>query len=172
VEDAPVARVKVRDALPDDADALEGVRPGGALHRDRIRDADGRTMRYLMAEADGEPVAFACLVLGQPANWPQVRHTPQIIDLYVREDMRGLGIGTAFIREIEDRALAAGFTVLHIAADPEANPRACGLYGRLGYEPFYREPEPVSWEFVDSAGVRHGGVERVLHMVKVLGPLA
>ena len=52
-----------------------------------------------------------------------------------------------------------------------SNPRAFALYQRLGYEPQDKEPVEDRWDFVDGDGVRHRGVEFVVHMRKALeGP--
>lgn len=163
-------RVLVRDASPRDIPALTAIRYNDGMHRDRIRDASEGALRYLLIEADGRAAGFGCLVLGQPQNWPPLKaeHLPKMIDLYIREDLRGRQLGTRLIREMERLAREAGHVEMYMEVDPKDNPRALELYTRLGYASVDREPVETRWDFVDSDGVRHVGVEWTIHMKKSL----
>jgi len=59
---------------------------------------------------------------------------PDLFDLYVREDARSRGIGTALISSLEDLVRAKGFTKIGLAVNPTDNPHALQLYQRLGYK--------------------------------------
>jgi ribosomal protein S18 acetylase RimI-like enzyme len=162
---------RIRDAAAEDLPALAALKYGPVMHRDRLRDADGLQLRYLVVELGGEVAGFGLLVLGQPRNWPAMKHLPQMIDLFVREDLRGRGLGTRLIREIEGHAFrsAGAGTRMWLGVDPEDNPGALRLYRRLGYEVVDPRPVEDRWEYVDSAGVRHSGVEWIVHLTKELG---
>jgi len=93
---------------------------------------------------------------------------PQALDLTVREERRGRGIGGAFLRALERAVRGAGGTDLHVAVDPDANPGALRLYERLGYERLDGTPRRDAWAFTDSDGVRHAGVEWTIRLRRAL----
>ncbi|OLZ68184.1 GNAT family N-acetyltransferase [Streptomyces sp. IMTB 2501] len=70
--------------------------------------------------------------------------------LAVSREARGLGVGVALVRAIEDAARARGLT----AVDLHAQTHALGFYERLGYAPY-------GPEFPD-AGIPHRAMRRVL----------
>ncbi|MBO4253631.1 GNAT family N-acetyltransferase [Streptomyces griseorubiginosus] len=70
--------------------------------------------------------------------------------LAVTREARGLGVGVALVRAIEDAARARGLT----AVDLHAQTHALGFYERLGYEAYGPEyPE---------AGIPHRAMRRTL----------
>ncbi|MEU6378030.1 GNAT family N-acetyltransferase [Streptomyces sp. NPDC046909] len=70
--------------------------------------------------------------------------------LAVTQEARGLGVGVALVRAIEDAARALGLA----AVDLHAQTHALGFYERLGYEAYGAEyPE---------AGIPHRGMRRAL----------
>ena len=156
----------IRDARPEDVPTLGAFKEGEVFHRDRLRDADGKTLRYLVAELDGAVVGHGLLVFGQPPTWPKMKHLPQMIDLWIRPDLRSRGIGRAMIARMEQLARKAGCSEMFLGVDPDNNPRALALYQRLGYVAIDAKPVEDRWEHIDSSGVRHGGVEWIIHMKK------
>ncbi|MFC8345415.1 GNAT family N-acetyltransferase [Streptomyces sp. NPDC057280] len=70
--------------------------------------------------------------------------------LAVAEEARGLGVGVALVRAIEDAARARGLA----AVDLHAQTHALGFYERLGYEAY--GPEYLE------AGIPHQGMRRAL----------
>ncbi|MGW3135287.1 GNAT family N-acetyltransferase [Streptomyces sp. NPDC001139] len=70
--------------------------------------------------------------------------------LAVAREARGLGIGVALVRAIEDAARARGLT----AVDLHAQTHALGFYERLGYEGY--GPEYLE------AGIAHRAMRRAL----------
>lgn len=166
-------RITVRDVQETDVPALTAIKGAGteALHRDRIRDAQGKGFRYLALLACQEIVGFACLVIRRPAYWSDgndTHHLPQIVDLQVKESHRGQGYGSEFVRAIERIASEAGYAHLYLSVEPLNNPRAFALYQRLGYEKMQSEPYRKIWEFQDSDGQKHRGEDWVVDMVKQL----
>lgn len=165
--------VLVRDARPTDLEGLASVCYGDrpAIHRDRLRDAALRHLRFLVAELDGELIGFGLLVFSRPTTWPDAGTTgllPGILDLHVAEMVRGQGIGTAMIRRMEELAAKEGYDRLYLSVDPVENKRAYALYERLGYRALQSEPYCDHWRFVDSDGQVHEGKDWQVDMVKVL----
>ena len=173
VDPGMVPRIIVRDVQETDVPALTAIKGAGteALHRDRIRDAQGKGFRYLALLAGQEIVGFACLVIRRPAYWSDgndTHHLPQIVDLQVKESHRGQGYGSEFVRAIERIASEAGYSYLYLSVEPLNNPHAFALYQRLGYEKIQSEPYRKIWEFQDSDGQKHRGEDWVVDMVKQL----
>jgi len=158
----------IRDATAHDVAKLAAIRYGEAVHRDRVSAADGKCLHYLVVTEGEDILGFGCVVLSQPPSWPTVKHLPQIIDLYIRPERRSQGLGQAFIRTAEAIARRAGCAEMWLAAEPEANPRALALYERLGYTAVNTVPVEEHWEFVDSDGVRHSGIEHLIRTNKQL----
>lgn len=166
--------VTIRPAQESDLSALTAIKGAGseALHLDRIRDAENGDFQYLVALDGSERVGFGLLVFRRPAHWSDAADStclPQIVDLQVREDLRGRGYGSAFMEGLERITAEAGYDELYLSVEPDDNPRAYALYRRLGYEPLQPKPYPKSWHFVDSDGKEHRGKELIIDMVKRVG---
>jgi ribosomal protein S18 acetylase RimI-like enzyme len=58
--------------------------------------------------------------------------TPVIRSVEVKEEFRGIGIGTSIVRELEQRAFLFGFTAISLGVMPD-NTLARRLWRRLGY---------------------------------------
>ncbi len=129
----------IRDAAMADLAALELCYPG-VDHAGRIRGADGLAVRYLVIESGGEVTGFGRLFLAAPLSGGAGLPPPRVSNLNVRPDLRGRGLGSALVREMERLARAAGHGVLHIGVSRE-NERALALYRRLGYDPLAEQPE-------------------------------
>ena len=165
------AEMTLRDAAESDVPALTAIKPGEALHRDRLHDAQGHHFRYLVLLRDTELIGFACLVFRRPPAWSDAgdtQHLPQIVDLMVAESYRGRGYGSIFLRLIEGEARRSGCHQLYLAVEPVDNPRAYALYQLLGYQPIQPEPYLKAWEFTDSGGAKHHGEDWIVDMVKQL----
>ena len=159
-----------RQARPNDAAVLAQIKYDQAKHTERIARADEAVLRYcVVAQASTDrPVAFGLLVLDQPSGWPRMVHLPQLIDLYVRLDLRGRGIGTMLIAGMEDLARRAGCREMLLGVDPEGNPLAKRLYERLGYVAIEETPCEDHWHYTDAQGITHECVEWIIHMRKDL----
>jgi GNAT superfamily N-acetyltransferase len=167
----PDSPYTIRQATEADLPALAAIKPPVALHRDRLRDADGTGMRYLVVETEGEVIGFGLLVFERPATWPDADDTtrlPDLVDLHIRQDRRSRGAGSALIAQMEAMVRARGGTRVYLSVDPVDNPRAHALYRRRGYTPLQTEPYRVRWAFTDSDGKRHAWEGWNLDMVKVL----
>ncbi|AMW09937.1 acetyltransferase [Streptomyces qaidamensis] len=113
---------------------------------------DAGAVHVLAVREDGVPLGTGRLLHGEAAV-AQTGAGPSVGALgrlAVRGSARGLGVGAALVRAIEDAARARGLT----AVDLHAQTHALGFYARLGYEPY--GPEYLE------AGIPHQGMRRSL----------
>lgn len=69
----------VRDAEPGDVPALAAIKgPGEAVHLDRLRDAQGSDLRYLVLLDDEELAGFVLLVYRRPVYWSDGNDTSRL----------------------------------------------------------------------------------------------
>lgn len=134
-----------RFAEPDDTGALAALLREAELHywgaRDGAEDdaravADailgGRSgVQAVLACVDARPVGFATVTLLHPAPTPA--GTLFMKDLYVSAEMRGSGIGRAFLRFLAGHAASLGCVRFDWTAEAD-NPRAVAFYEALGAE--------------------------------------
>lgn len=121
--------------------------------RDIEYDAyDPLAVHVLAVRADGVPLGTGRLLYGARAA-EKTGGDPSLGSLgrlAVRREARGLGIGVALVRAIEEAARARGLAAL----DLHAQTHALGFYERLGYVPYGPEyPE---------AGIPHRAMRRAL----------
>lgn len=163
------ANLRVRDAKETDLSALCHLKPGRAIHSDRIRDAESPTFRYLVLVKDDEVIGFACLVFVRPSSWSDAddrSNLPQIVDLLVSVSQRSRGYGSYFIQQLEQIAAQNGSRSLYIPVDFPANEGAHALYRRLGYQQIQPPPYLIHWELTDSEGHIHQGDDWRVDMIK------
>ncbi|MEU6912117.1 GNAT family N-acetyltransferase [Streptomyces olindensis] len=113
---------------------------------------DAGAVHVLAVREDGVPLGTGRLLYGEAAV-AQTGADPSVGSLgrlAVTSRARGLGVGAALVRAIEDAARARGLT----AVDLHAQTHALGFYERLGYEPY--GPEYLE------AGIAHRGMRRSL----------
>jgi GNAT superfamily N-acetyltransferase len=148
-------RYIVREASEADLPALAELKSPTALHRDRLRDADGDRLLYMVVEDSGTVVGFGLLVFERPPTWPDANdksHLPAMVDLFVSPSYRSRGAGSFLINSMEQTVCARSGTHLHLGVDPVDNPRAHRLHVRLGYTLLQTQPYKSHWKFTDSAG--------------------
>lgn len=164
-------RYTVRQATEADLPALADIKSPMAIHKDRLRDADGDRLLYMVIEDFGTVIGFGLLVFERPPTWPDAKdksHVPAMVDLLVRPDRRGRGAGPSLISWMEETVRSRGGTHLYMGVDPVDNPRVHQLYLRLGYTPLQTQPYRSHWKFTDSDGNVHEGNEWNVDMVKDL----
>jgi predicted GNAT family N-acyltransferase len=113
---------------------------------------DETAVHVLAVRADGVPLGTGRLLHGEAAAAKTGGDLTvgSLGRLAVAQEARGLGIGVALVRAIEDVARARGLA----AVDLHAQTHALGFYERLGYEAYGPEyPE---------AGIPHRAMRRVL----------
>ncbi|CAM5334154.1 GNAT family N-acetyltransferase [Streptomyces purpurascens] len=113
---------------------------------------DAGAVHVLAVREDGVPLGTGRLLYGEAAV-AQTGAGPSVGSLgrlAVAGQARGLGVGVALVRAIEDAARARGLA----AVDLHAQTHALGFYARLGYEAY--GPEYLE------AGIPHQGMRRSL----------
>jgi predicted GNAT family N-acyltransferase len=113
---------------------------------------DGDAIQLLAITADGRPLGTGRLLYGPEAKDKTGGDLTvgSLGRLAVTASARGLGIGAALVRAIEDAARDAGLA----AVDLHAQTHALGFYERLGYAAYGEE-------FLD-ADIPHRSVRRTL----------
>ncbi|CAM5374876.1 GNAT family N-acetyltransferase [Streptomyces aurantiogriseus] len=113
---------------------------------------DAGAVHVLAVREDGVPLGTGRLLYGEAAA-TKTDGDPSVGSLgrlAVTREARGLGVGAALVRAIEEAARARGL----VAVDLHAQTHALGFYERLGYEAY-------GPEFTD-AGLPHRAMRRVL----------
>ncbi|MGQ4330286.1 GNAT family N-acetyltransferase [Streptomyces hayashii] len=112
---------------------------------------DADAVHVLAVGEDGRPLGAGRLLYGEAAaartGDPSVGSLGR---LAVTREARGLGVGVALVRGIEEAARVRGLT----AVDLHAQTQALGFYERLGYTPY--GPEDLE------AGIPHRFMRRSL----------
>ena len=113
---------------------------------------DAVAVHVLAVRADGVPLGTGRLLYGPQAAEKVGGDLTlgSLGRLAVAQEARGLGVGVALVRAIEDAARARGLA----AVDLHAQTHALGFYERLGYEGY--GPEYLE------AGIAHRGMRRAL----------
>ncbi|MFJ9705451.1 GNAT family N-acetyltransferase [Streptomyces sp. NPDC101234] len=113
---------------------------------------DATALHVLAVREDGEPLGTGRLLYGETAAEKTGGDLSlgSLGRLAVSPQARGLGVGVALVRAIEDAARARGLT----AVDLHAQTHALGFYERLGYEPYGPEYE--------EADIPHRAMRRAL----------
>ena len=113
---------------------------------------DADAVHVLAVREDGVPLGTGRLLYGEAAAARNGGDASvgSLGRLAVTREARGLGVGAALVRAIEDAARARGLT----AVDLHAQTQALGFYERLGYTAY-------GPEFPD-AGIPHRSMRRSL----------
>jgi predicted GNAT family N-acyltransferase len=115
-------------------------------------DYDAVATHVLAVREDGTPLGTGRLLYGEAAAAKTAGDLTvgSLGRLAVTKEARGLGVGVALVRAIEEAARARGLA----AVDLHAQTHALGFYERLGYEAY-------GPEFPD-AGIPHRAMRRAL----------
>ncbi|MFJ9101455.1 GNAT family N-acetyltransferase [Streptomyces sp. NPDC102405] len=113
---------------------------------------DAVAVHVLAVREDGVPLGTGRLLHGEAAAGKTGGDVTvgSLGRLAVTQAARGLGVGAALVRAVEDAARARGL----VAVDLHAQTHALGFYERLGYVAYGPE--------VPDAGIPHRAMRRVL----------
>lgn len=162
-------KYKIRQAKLNHVKTLAKIRHSRVIHKDRVRDAEGKAVFYAIIENKGEIIGFGLLVFEKPSNWTEFKpgtHLPMMIDVFIKPAYRNKGAGTYLIKWMETKVREMGEDSLYLEVDPLENSGAYRLYKCLGYRPLQDKPYRSQWRFTDSAGNVHEGKEWNIDMVK------
>jgi GNAT superfamily N-acetyltransferase len=100
----------------------------------QVRETDGRA---LVAVRDGRVIGHLFLLFPEDAPFirDQFRRFAYVSELFVREDARGGGVGSALLAEAERIAVARGVARMKIAV-LVGNDAAASVYRRAGFVPY------------------------------------
>ena len=134
----------VRDATPDDADAIariynQGIQDRVATLETQLRTADERR-QWLSTRSSRHPVLLARDASGKVVGWaslnqfnprPAYDHVADL-SVYVERAARGGGVGSVLLNALEERARGIGYHKMVLAAFP-TNAAGMRLYERRGF---------------------------------------
>ena len=155
---APAYEIRVAED-PADRDACFAVRKDVFVAEQKVPEDieydayDAGAVHVLAVREDGVPLGTGRLLHGAAATAKNGDGDPAVGSLgrlAVTAEARGLGVGAALVRAVEDAARARGLA----AVDLHAQTHALGFYERLGYQAY-------GPEFPD-AGIPHRAMRRSL----------
>jgi L-amino acid N-acyltransferase YncA len=163
----------IRDATAADVPALTAIYAHHVLHgtgtfeeepppeavmAQRLADVHSRGWAWLVAEApEGTVLGYAYYT--QFRDRSGYRHCAEDA-IYVRDDVRGQGVGKALVQALLDRAEAAGFRQMLAVIGDSENVGSIGLHVSLGFR---------QAGVLKSAGLKFGRWVDVVLMQKSLG---
>lgn len=161
VSDLGRAGIVVRPCRPEDVAVLTAlVPPGSALAATFFARQQAGGVTYLIGWVGEVPAGTGVLVdtgsmdeLSSGATELEAPTRPELKNLHVHERFRGIGVGSAIVREAESIAAAARSTVLVIGVGTD-NPRARALYERLGYAGTGHVTSST-YRYLDDVGTEH-----------------
>ncbi len=109
---------------------FEEVAPDAAEMTARLAKVQDHGWAWLVAEQDGQVVGFA--YYAQFHNRSAYRFSAED-SIYVRDDIRGQGVGKALVAALLDRAEAAGFRQMLAVVGDSDNVGSIGLHISLGF---------------------------------------
>jgi phosphinothricin acetyltransferase len=113
------------------AGTFEEVPPDASEMARRLARVQGRGWAWLVAEApDGTVLGFAFFT--QFRDRSGFRHCAENA-IYVRDDVRGQGVGKALVQVLLERAQAAGFRQMLAMIGDAENVGSIGLHVSLGF---------------------------------------
>lgn len=151
--------MQIRPATKSDIPAITSMKKIEDQDRyiQRINETNEGKSVYLIAEQDGQVIGQVFLKYYGTKTYPEY---PNMEDLFVSEDFRDQGVGTALIKECESRTKEKGFTRVGLSVNPSLNKKAMSLYEKLGYVSLGNEP------YLD--GVYNGVEDWVIDYVKLI----
>ncbi len=139
-------------------ESLERIRADVVSFYDkRMAQHEDGTADWVVA-VDGAHV-IGWIVISWNGKPSRPRH-PDLVDIFVVEPRRNLGVGTSVIAAAENEISSRGFATVGLSVNPTENSAAMRLYERLGYRPDGGDP------YLD--GVYDGNEDWVINMTKSL----
>ena len=131
--------------------------PAEAEMAERIARVQEGGWAWLVAEQDGEILGFAYLSQFRPLSAYRFAGEDSV---YVRNDIRGQGVGKALVAALLERAEAAGFRQIFAVIGDSENVGSIGLHISLGFRQV---------GVMRSAGVKFGRWLDVVIMQRAVG---
>jgi L-amino acid N-acyltransferase YncA len=162
----------IRDAAPADLPAITAIYAHHVLHgtgtfeevpppagevAERIAAVQGQGWPWLVAEEGGEILGYAYVNQFRPRSAYRFAGEDSV---YVRDDVRGQGVGKALVAALLERAEAAGFRQMFAVIGDAENVGSIGLHVSLGFRQV---------GVLRSAGVKFGRWVDVVFMQRPVG---
>ena len=162
----------IRDAAPGDLSAIAAIYAHHVLHGTgtfeevppdeaeiarRIAAVQGKGWPWLVAEENGQILGFAYLAQFRPRS--AYRHAGED-SVYVRDDIRGQGVGKALVAALLRRAEECGFRQVFAVIGDSENVGSIGLHASLGFRQI---------GVMRSAGAKFGRWIDVVTMQRAIG---
>ncbi|RYF13139.1 MAG: tRNA (guanosine(46)-N7)-methyltransferase TrmB, partial [Comamonadaceae bacterium] len=125
-------RGALRDAYLDDEMPIESR----ALWAARMPEVEAGAGAVLIAEREGQPIAFVCL------REPDAERSVFIDNLHALPDRKGSGAGTALLQAAREWALARGARRMHLYV-LDSNLAAIGFYESRGWQFIERKDDSM-----------------------------
>ena len=142
---------------------MTAVPPDAAEMQARFADGRGRGWAWLVAEGEGLPGEAPGLIgyayIAQFRNRSAYRYAAED-SVYVRNDVRGMGVGKALVAALIERAETAGFRQMFAVIGDSDNVGSIGLHLSLG---FHRTG------VLKAAGIKFGRWLDVVFMQRSIG---
>jgi phosphinothricin acetyltransferase len=165
----------IRDALPADVPAITAIYAHHVLHgagtfeeappdqaemAARVARVQDRGWPWLVAEGEGGEGIVGFAYYAQFRDRSAYRFTAEN-SVYVRDDVRGMGVGKGLVAALLDRAAAGGFRQMLAVIGDSDNVGSIGLHLSLGFRQV---------GVLKSAGVKFGRWLDVVFMQRAIGP--
>ncbi|MFC7734619.1 GNAT family N-acetyltransferase [Roseomonas sp. GCM10028921] len=162
----------IRDATPDDAPAMAVIYAHHVLHGTgtfeeqppaaeemaaRLARIGAAGHAWIVVEEEGTILGYGYFNNFHPRS--AYRHTAED-SIYVRDDVRGQGVGKALVAELLRRAEAAGFRQMVAVIGDSENVGSIGLHLSLGFR---------QAGMLKAVGLKFGRWVDVVYMQKALG---
>jgi phosphinothricin acetyltransferase len=164
--------MNLRDAAPGDLSAMTGIYAHHVLHgtgtfeeeppdeaemAQRIAAVQEKGWPWLVAEENGEILGFAYLTQYRPRSAYRYAGEDSV---YVRDDIRGQGVGKALVAALLRRAEERGFRQVFAVIGDSENVGSIGLHVSLGFRQI---------GLMRSAGAKFGRWLDVVTMQRAIG---
>ncbi len=163
-------KVEIHPVQPAEIPALELLSGPPEKHRQRLSLQLHDLGVYLVAQLDGLPVGHALVKRAGASDdiiASRLAGCPDLEDLYVRPDLRSVGIGSTLLSRAEDWARSRGYSCIGLGVGID-NVRARKLYKSCGYRDsgFGRYPHKVHYH--DGKGRHRTRIEVCEYLIKPL----
>lgn len=150
----------IRLADENDLVALCRVRNNIDLFKYYLEQSERKEVYLVIAEQEAHILGFAILKVNGHL-------LPKLSDLYVKENYRRNGIGSALIKYRENIAKNLGYSEIFVSVDPIENPKMIKLIKRHGYKAI-SEPYIKKAVFFNSDGTPYDKTYTKIDLKKLL----
>jgi GNAT superfamily N-acetyltransferase len=110
---------------------------------DSLEDWANRDLRWTLLETiENKPVGFIHCIRREPSGecvFPKDANVLEIMELFVAQNYRDVGIGQRLVSEIKAQAVVEGFTHLRLYSAARRFDDIVKFYRNCGFDPWYLE---------------------------------